>query len=153
MSRAIQMFDNASNLIRLHYFSEFVPVELENTRGRGRANIPILGQISEKKACMHLRRPSKTESPQQLIAEFGKLWDEKIGSAPIVDTGITRNWMATGSQSNGCTPNCRLWPWECLRGGRVLVVIGQSRQRCTLIHRYERSLTTWTQCHRSGGCL
>ena len=42
-------FEDASNLVRLHYFSEFVPVELENCRGKARANIPILGQVSEKK--------------------------------------------------------------------------------------------------------
>jgi hypothetical protein len=72
------VFDNASNLIRLHYFSEFVPVELENTRGRGRANIPILGQISEKKGLhAHCVGLGKTESPiNELIAEFGKLWAE-----------------------------------------------------------------------------
>lgn len=71
-------FDNASNLIRLHYFSEFVPEELENARGKKRANIPILGQISEAKGFhAHCVGLGNSDSPiNELISEFGKLWEE-----------------------------------------------------------------------------
>lgn len=73
------VFENASNLVRLHYFSEFVPDELENGRGKARANIPILGQLSERKGFhAHCVGMGKVESPMnELIAEFGKLWDDE----------------------------------------------------------------------------
>lgn len=73
------VFEDASNLVRLHYFSEFVPVELENCRGKARANIPILGQLSERrKFHAHCVGQGKEYSPiNELIAEFGKIWDDE----------------------------------------------------------------------------
>ena len=40
---------NASNLVRIHLYSEFVPTELEHCRGKARANIPILGEVSDSR--------------------------------------------------------------------------------------------------------
>ena len=35
--------------MRIHLYSEFVPTELENLRGKARANIPILGEVSDSR--------------------------------------------------------------------------------------------------------
>ena len=83
------IFDNASNLVRLHYYSEFVPVELEHMRGKTRANIPILGQVSDSRGfhshCVGLG--NSTSPINELIAEYGKLWDQEIWECSTRECG------------------------------------------------------------------
>jgi hypothetical protein len=71
--------ENASNLVRIHLYSEFVPTELENHRGKARANIPILGEVLEGRFRSHCVGLGDTRSPiNELIAQYGKLWSEDV---------------------------------------------------------------------------
>ena len=131
---------DASNLIRLHYFSEFVPVELENTRGRGRANIPIIGQISESKGLhSHCVGLGKTESPiNELITEYGKLWDDfrwecstpgcgKEYDAVMDGAGLSIEEHISKNPSWAC-PRCRK------NGDTKVGVYSETQKRVTFDH-------------------
>ena len=69
---------NASNLVRIHLYSEFVPTELEHCRGKARANIPILGEVSERRGFRsHCVGLGDNKSPiNELCAAYGKLFHE-----------------------------------------------------------------------------
>lgn len=131
---------DASNLIRLHYFSEFVPVELENTRGRGRANIPIIGQISDSKGLhSHCVGLGKTESPiNELIEEYGKLWDDSRWECSTPNCGKEYDEHMDGAglpieehiskNPSWACPRCRM------NATSKVAVLSESQQRNTFDH-------------------
>lgn len=123
--------ENASNLVRIHLYSEFVPTELENSRGKGRANIPILGEVSESRGFRsHCVGLGDNRSPiNELIASYGKLWAEDVWVCGnprcnhMYDSardgeGRTMEELYRSERDTWCCPKCKKntveppWAWQ-----------------------------------------
>lgn len=121
--------ENASNLVRIHLYSEFVPTELENFRGKARANIPILGEVSDSRGFRsHCVGLGDNRSPiNELIATYGKLWSEDVWVCgnprcnhmynPARDGGgRTMEELYAREKDTWCCPNCKKRtaerPWQ-----------------------------------------